>query len=1062
MANALISFLADFCAARKLDEKIVIVPSYQAGRQIGEALALAGNPWVNLHFVPLLSLAHDIAATEMVIRGLRQASAIRTTLIMDGIFRTLQDEGALGYFGKLRPSPGVIRAIGRAVIELRMAGITSSGLRPEHFIRPEKGREIILFLERYENALETEKLVDTPGLYALAASLAGDLRPEAACSDRGTHYLCPRDIALSLREKEFLEKAAGPNLILVPGDPVFGLERPRLYFDASSSAAAPEPTAPASDAERLPWLFKPEAAPPPLRDGTLSIFHAVGPTNECREVLRCVLETGLPMDRVEVLHPAGDVYPALFYTLTQKAGLPVTFAGGIPMAFSAPGRLFSGLLRWVGNGFMASEFCSLIESSDLVLEPKFPAGAPGLSATRTARFLRNAGIGWGRERYVPRLEALRDELRENAFGALEEDDVEKHARLLADSESVGRLAALLAGLLAEIPDLGAAPGSPGPGSAPSAGSVPAPAFVDFHALCRWAAAFVKRHARVAGLLDGQASAVLQSRLEEAADFEAPPVSRDDALEKIENLTAGLRIGASGPAPGCLHVADFGAGGWSGRPVTFVIGLEQAHFQGAGTQDPVLLDDERAKISPALRLTSDVLREDLFGTAGVLASLHGQVTLSFPSYDVIEAKPSFPASIVLQAWRLLQGDASLNYSELLSSLPKPKGMLPEGTAEALDDTDWWLAKIRPGSDVDAIDAVLRNFPDIASGTRAAAIRAGHKVSPYEGRIKVRPEDLHPSLNADIVMSASRIEKLAACPFGYFLEYVLGVRPPDEGKYDPSRWLDAAQRGRLVHDVLCRFMMKVRDAKEKVDPLRHAGLMKEVVDNSVARFRDEVPPPSEGIFEKEKKDILRTVEVFLNAEAGRSANVEPLLFEVSFGTGLKGGEGVEEPVEVDLGGGRSFRLKGRIDRIDRIEKGGYRVIDYKTGKIRDYDSLENARNCFGRGKILQHALYAVAAERILKAKGLDRAPRVVESGYSFPTRQGEGKEVFVRNLDRKRLREVLTLLFDIFQTGNFVANPNAECEFCDLAPACQGGAKAAKGKKNDNPGEFGIFEKLKDYS
>lgn len=106
MANALVFFLADLCAARKLDEKIVIVPSYQAGRQIGEALALAGNSWVNLHFAPLLSLAHDIAATEMVIRGLRQVSDIRTTLLLDRIFRMLQDEGALGYFGRLRPSPG--------------------------------------------------------------------------------------------------------------------------------------------------------------------------------------------------------------------------------------------------------------------------------------------------------------------------------------------------------------------------------------------------------------------------------------------------------------------------------------------------------------------------------------------------------------------------------------------------------------------------------------------------------------------------------------------------------------------------------------------------------------------------------------------------------------------------------------------------------------------------------------------------------------------------------------------------------------------------------------------
>ena len=45
----------------------------------------------------------------------------------------------------------------------------------------------------------------------------------------------------------------------------------------------------------------------------------------------------------------------------------------------------------------------------------------------------------------------------------------------------------------------------------------------------------------------------------------------------------VRTAASSPLPGHMHVSSFATGGFSGRPMTFVLGLDQGVFPGAGLQ-----------------------------------------------------------------------------------------------------------------------------------------------------------------------------------------------------------------------------------------------------------------------------------------------------------------------------------------------------------------------------------------------------------------------------------------------------------------------------------------------
>jgi len=203
------------------------VPSYQVGHQIGERLAADGHSWVNLRFMTLPMLAHEVVGAELSRRKLKQITGAASLFLVEKIFRELKGEGELRYLGDLEISSGVLRAFRRSITALRLAGLEAKNLDAGKFIGEDKGREVILLLEKYEEALERGRFVDLAGVYRLALEML-DTKGMREGKDR-KQYLSLQDQTIGGLEKRFLEKLAGDRLILVPQGPVFGLERPRRY-----------------------------------------------------------------------------------------------------------------------------------------------------------------------------------------------------------------------------------------------------------------------------------------------------------------------------------------------------------------------------------------------------------------------------------------------------------------------------------------------------------------------------------------------------------------------------------------------------------------------------------------------------------------------------------------------------------------------------------------------------------------------------------------------------------------------------------------------------------------
>ena len=125
----------------------------------------------------------------------------------------------------------------------------------------------------------------------------------------------------------------------------------------------------------------------------------------------------------------------------------------------------------------------------------------------------------------------------------------------------------------------------------------------------------------------------------------------------------------------LHVAHALSGGHSGRKHTFVIGLDDSRFPGAGLNDPLLLDEERGKLSPKLRKASAEFSLKLERFAELQARLRGTVTLGFSCLNLQEDREMFPSPVVLSAYRILSNNREGDQGDMMTWLSVPDSFAP---------------------------------------------------------------------------------------------------------------------------------------------------------------------------------------------------------------------------------------------------------------------------------------------------------------------------------------------------------------------------------------------------
>jgi hypothetical protein len=131
-----------------------------------------------------------------------------------------------------------------------------------------------------------------------------------------------------------------------------------------------------------------------------------------------------------------------------------------------------------------------------------------------------------------------------------------------------------------------------------------------------------------------------------------------------------------------------------------------------------------------------------------------------------------------------------------------------------------------------------------------------------------------------------------------------------------------------------------------------------------------------------------------------------------------------------GEEEIHLRGIIDRLDSIPSGGYRVIDYKTGKS-GYDSAKE----LAEGKRLQLAIYAMAVDQ-------QQGAGSVADAFYFFVHKGEAARWSLASFEGGTenayaiARRAAGGAVAGIRSGNFVPTPpDGGCpEYCPAAAWC----------------------------
>ncbi len=996
--------LRDAVAAAKAGDALapvtVVVPSNHVGvtarRLLASGalggLAAGGVGVAAVSFLTAYRLAELLGSASLAAAGRRPVS---TPVIAAALRRALVDDP--GMFAPVAAHPATERALVATFTELSdvtphgLAALAGAGRR---------AHDVVAICGRARQLLATD-WYDESDLTAAAIAQVRAIGETGLAAELG-HVVVhlPQDI---LRRQAELLAALAARL---PTTVVVGVTgRPDADMGVARSLARlgvePPPGLGAGEATEPPPL--------PVSPATTRVVTASDADDEVRAAVRRVIDAvraGTPLERIGILFGSPQPYGRLVHEHLAAAGISRNGAAVRPLAASALGRTMLDLLALPDHDFRRADVLGLLARA-----------TDGTAAAPTAaweRISRRAGVVAGRadwdnllaravhqhERHAEQIAAGGDERDDGAVG---------YARLQA--ERAGRLRTLVLAVIDGIGDARALP-APWADRVPWLRSLVDQVIGGDQALAEWPADEVKAADKIDAALDRLAG----------LDGIAGPATLDVFRRTLE-LELDADIG---------RVGRFGEGVLVG-PLSFAVGLDldlivvlgmaEGTLPAPVRDDALLPDADRRRTGGQLDLRRERVGRDHRRVLAALAA-SGRHLLCLPRGDLRASSERVPSrwlaevASTLAGRRVASDDIVTHPAAWLDAVPSFAHAVRHSAFPATEQE----YRLRTSG---------RAVADPRADRGAAVIRArrSRSFTRFDGNLA----GVGVPSPVDSIVSSTRLEGWARCPFAYFGQRLLEVQPVD----DPEQQLEMSplDRGSLIHQVLEQFIAEVlaRPPERQPRPAQpwsdddHA-LIRRLAEQVCADYEARGLTGRPVFWRRDRAQIVALANRFLLDDDAkrRDAGTQPVAAEHGFGFG----DGAD-PVDIRLDDGRHLRFRGSADRIDAGPGDELLVLDYKTGKADDYRGL-SADNPDERGTKLQLAVYAQAARAFA---GRPDAP--VTSEYWFVSERGG----FARKgypVDERVLAHVTTTLgtiVDGIERGAFPPHPIESfgpfvvCRYCD---------------------------------
>lgn len=605
--------------------------------------------------------------------------------------------------------------------------------------------------------------------------------------------------------------------------------------------------------------------------------------------LRRMAAEGTDMADMAVVYPKGSGYPALLESILPMYGIAAYIAQKRPALAHPLCRFLLGALAAVSGGWRTADVIECAQSGFCAVSKE--------EAERLAAYAEGADLradAWRRPFvYAP-------EGDEEALAALEDSRQRVTGPLFAFSRALGAARTAddtIAAVVALLDEVGA-------------------------------------YERLLAMREELLEAGLEPEAEDCAQVYGALMDTLDQLHTLlgqrsasagvakkllEEGLAALELSALPPADGAVICGEIGNVRTAEVGTLFAIGMNDA----AGGSDGALLsplEQEEAQRATGAYLGMTAAERAAMEQLDELKTLSGareRVIVSYALSD--ETGKALREGTAVQALRRLFPEmpvtGGIAWEEQESLLVAPEaalevlgvrmGLAAEGKGALTErDRQAYAALARTQEGRESLLPLTRNL-----------------LEPPERRLDAASAR---SLYGRPVMSVSRLETFAQCPYRHFVRY--GLVPQRE--LEPG--VDRAALGTLYHEAIERFTRAVtrQQGFPDVPPEVCDRLMDEAVGPLIGQWRAS-PLGASKRGEAVARRVARTARRAGRSVVSQFAGSGFRLLSTEMVFGQKG----MAPMVIELADGAQVYLQGRIDRIDVLEEGGgtrsIRIVDYKSG-------------------------------------------------------------------------------------------------------------------------------------